>query len=177
VATLIEEPGTDRKTLTLTVPSPCPGLHLSPEAFWDICAANPELRLTRTADGVLIVMAPAGSDAGARNSDLSGQLWAWNRGRRLGVTFDSSAGFTLPNGFVHAPDASWVTCDRWDALTPKQKRKFAPICPDFVAELMSPSDRRGETRDRLVEFMTQGARPRCTTQVANSSVLFSYGGE
>jgi Uma2 family endonuclease len=142
----------------MRVPSPNSGFVVSPEAFWDLCVANPDLRLTRTARGELIVMAPAGSDSGGRNSDLSGQLWAWNRANRLGRTFDSSAGFTLPNGFVHAPDASWIVQQRWDSVPRDLQRKFAPICPDFVAELMSPSDRRADVVERLEEFMAQGAR-------------------
>jgi Uma2 family endonuclease len=156
VATTIEAVGTDR--LTLTLPSGLSGLRVSPEAFWELCAANPDLRLTRTAQGELIIMAPAGSDSGSRNLSLAAQLWNWNRASRLGIGFDSSSGFTLPNGYVHAPDLAWVAQPRWDALTRDEKRKFARICPDFVAELMSPSDRRTPTRERLEEFMTQGAR-------------------
>jgi Uma2 family endonuclease len=147
---------TDR--VALSVPPGGTGLFVTPEGFWDLCALNPSLRLTRKADGELIAMAPAGSESGARNFDLCGQLWAWNRQARLGVAFDSSTGFTLPDGLVHAPDASWLARDRWDSLSPEQKRKFAPVCPDFVAELMSPSDGRAETRKALEAFMTQGAR-------------------
>lgn len=156
MSTAIADPATKR--LTLSLPSRQPGLIASPEAFWDLCVANPYLRLTRTAAGELIAMAPAGSETGARNSDLNGQLWAWNRALRLGVVFDSSAGFILPNGFIHAPDASWVVQGRWAALTPEQRQKFAPICPDFVAELMSPPDTRSDTRDKMREFLAQGAR-------------------
>lgn len=148
----------DESKVSLALPPHCPGLWVSPEAFWEICAANPDLRLTRTAEGGLIVMAPAGSESGARNFSLSGQLWTWAHASGLGVGFDSSAGFTLPNGFVHAPDASWIVRDRWETLTAEQKRKFAPICPDFVAELMSPSDDRPDVRDKLREYIAQGAR-------------------
>lgn len=158
MATVIEDIETDR--LALRLPAGPTGLYVSPEAFWDICAANRGLglRLTRRADGELIAMAPAGLGTGARNASLAGQLWVWNHERKLGVTFDSSAGFTLPDGFVHAPDASWVAQERWDTLTPDQKEKFAPICPDFVAELMSPSDTRPGTRSMLRAFIDQGAR-------------------
>lgn len=148
----------DASKISLRVPSPLSGLIVSPEAFWDLCVANPALRLTRTARGGLIVMAPAGSDSGSRNFDICGQLWAWNRANRLGRAFDSSAGFTLPNGYVHAPDASWIVQERWDAIPRDQQKKFAPICPDFVAELMSPSDRRSDVVEKLEEFIAQGAR-------------------
>jgi Uma2 family endonuclease len=155
-ATATAERGTER--LSLTLPSGRTGLVVSPEAFWDICLANPSLRLTRAADGELIAMAPAGSETGSRNARLTARLCNWNDVADLGVVFDSSAGFTLPNGFVHAPDASWIVRDRWEALAPEQRRKFAPICPDFVAELMSPSDTRSDTRDKMREFLDQGAR-------------------
>jgi Uma2 family endonuclease len=156
VATAIVDRGNER--LTLELPSGRTGLTVSPEAFWDICAANPDLRLTRTADGELIAMAPAGSETGFHNAGLTARLWNWNDANGLGVVFDSSAGFTLPNGFVHAPDAAWIARDRWDALAPEERKKFAPICPDFVAELMSPSDTRHDTRDKLLEFLNQGVR-------------------
>lgn len=158
--TALEKPSVSAGTgvVELRVPSPVTGLIISPDAFWDLCAANPGLRLTRTARGGLIAMAPSGSDSSSRNFDLCGQLWAWNRARKLGKAFDSSAGFTLPEGFVHAPDASWIAQDRWDAIPRDQQRKFAPICPDFVVELMSPSDRRSDVVEKLKEFMTNGAR-------------------
>jgi Uma2 family endonuclease len=156
VTTAIEDH--DARRLTLELPPGQTGLTVTPEAFWDLCVANPSLRLTRAANGELIVMAPAGSDTGSRNASLTTRLWNWNDARRLGVVFDSSSGFTLPNGFVHAPDTAWIGNDRWKALAPDQRRKFAPICPDFVAELMSPSDSRTETRDKMREFLDQGAR-------------------
>lgn len=158
MATTVDVDTAEEAQVALTLPSPHTGLRVSPEAFWNLCAANPGLRLTRTSRGELFAMPPAGSESGKRNFSLCGQLWAWVRASGLGVGFDSSAGFTLPNGFVHAPDASWVARERWDALPPEQRQRFAPVCPDFVAELMSPSDRRGETRERLAEFLGQGAR-------------------
>ena len=103
-------------------------------------------------------MPPAGTESGGRNAGLTGQLWAWNQRTGLGTSFDSSTGFLLPNGATRSPDASWITLDRWAALTPKQKRGFAPICPDFVVELISPSDELAEVREKLREYLDQGAR-------------------
>jgi Uma2 family endonuclease len=136
------------------------GLRVSPKAFWRLCCANPDLRLERTARGELIVMAPAGSDTGHRNADLTGQLWLWNRDAGLGFSFDASAGFTLPNGSVRSPDASWIAHDRWEALALEDRKKFAPICPDFVVELTSPSQegRRSRVREKMHEYLDQGAR-------------------
>src|SRR4051794_20973562 len=95
------------------------GLRVSARAFWRLCRANPDLRLGRSSRGELIVMPPAGSDSGMRNAGLTAQLWNWNRAVDLGVVFDSSSGFTLPNGLVHAPDAAWVARPRWEALAPE----------------------------------------------------------
>jgi Uma2 family endonuclease len=136
------------------------GLKVSQRAFWALCATNPELRMTRTSRGELIVMPPAGSETGFRNAGLTGQLWAWNEANGLGVAFDSSAGFTFPNGLVHAPDASWIRQERWDRLTRQQKERFAPICPDFAAELLSPSDRnrKADVHALLEEYIAQGVR-------------------
>jgi Uma2 family endonuclease len=136
------------------------GLRVSPEAFWRICGDNPDLRLERTARGRLIVMAPAGSDTGHRNFRLSLQLGIWAEADGSGLGFDSSAGFTLPNGAVRSPDTSWILRERWKALSPEQTRRFAPICPDFVVELTSPSDegRRPRVREKMREYIEQGAR-------------------
>ncbi len=144
------------QTMQLTVP-PKSGFRVSKRAFARLCRANPDLRMGRSATRELWIMPPAGSELGSRNAGLTGQLWAWNRDRGLGVVFDSSSGFTLPNGMIHAPDAAWIRRERWEALKPARRKGFAPICPDFVAELTSPSDEPGEVRNRIEEFMTQGA--------------------
>jgi len=134
------------------------GLRVSDRGFLRLCRSNPDLRLERTESGELIVMAPAGSDSGLHNAELTRQLGNWNRAAGLGFLFDSSAGFRLPAGATRAPDASWIARDRWLALTPVERRGFAPICPDFVVELMSPSDDRDEVRDKLIEYIRNGAR-------------------
>ncbi|HBY79006.1 MAG TPA: hypothetical protein DEG47_18865, partial [Cyanobacteria bacterium UBA11148] len=107
--------------------------------------------------GELIVMPPTGSETGNRNVDISGQLWLWNRQTKLGVVFDSSSGFQLPNGADRSPDASWVKLERWEALTPKQKEGFAPLCPDFVVELRSKSDSMEPLREKMREYLANGA--------------------
>ena len=145
------------------VPAPArlqfnPRAPLTDRLFLRLCRANPDLRLERTAQGELIVMPPAGSGSGGRNLELSGQLYNWVKTSGLGIAFDSSAGFTLPNGAIRSPDASWVARDRWDALAPDEQEGFAPLCPDFVVELRSPSDRLKEVRDKMREYRSQGAR-------------------
>ncbi len=131
---------------------------VSHEQFQQLAFANRDLRLERTATGELIVMPPTGSDTGYRNLDIEGQLWLWNRQTKLGVVFDSSTGFHLPNGADRSPDASWVKLERWQVLTLEEKEGFAPICPDFVVELRSPSDSMEKLRAKMREYMENEAR-------------------
>ena len=133
-------------------------LRVSPEQFWEFCRANPDLRLERTATGKLIVMAPAGSESGGINAGLVTDLNIWARADRTGKVFDSSAGFTLPNGAIVGPDVAWIKLDRWLAVPAADRRKFAPICPDFVAELRSPSDSMPKLRVKMRQYVEQGVR-------------------
>jgi Uma2 family endonuclease len=145
------------KPVALVVPSDV-RLHISPEDFWRLCGANPDLRLERTARGRLIVMAPAGSGTGMRNAYLTSRLVRWAEIDGTGVSFDSSAGFTFPSGLACAPDTSWILRERWNALTAEQQEKFAPICPDFVVELTSRSDTRSKVRRKMRDYLSQGVR-------------------
>ena len=133
-------------------------IELTDEQFFQLCQNNRDLRFERTASGELIIMPPTGSDTGRRNIKITFQLEAWSRQNNLGIAFDSSTGFKLPNGADRSPDASWVKRDRWNALTPQQKEKFAPLCPDFVVELLSPSDSLEKVRAKMKEYMDNGAR-------------------
>jgi Uma2 family endonuclease len=137
-----------------------PEVELTDDLFWKLCAANPELRLERTAEGDLEIMFPAGMESSRQNNLLSMRLGIWNEGRgaEAGVCFDCSAGYKLPNGATKGPDASWIPRERWHALTPEQRRTFAPICPDFVAELRSPSDSKRKLREKIREYIVNGAR-------------------
>ncbi len=134
------------------------GLYSSPEAFWWLCADNKPLRLERSARGEVIAMWPAGADSGMRNLDIAMQLGNWARVDGTGVGFGSCAGFTLPDGSVLSPDASWIVRDRWLALTKEDRLKFAPICPDFVVELVSPTDRLSNLRKKMRKYLSQGVR-------------------
>ncbi|MGB6296870.1 MAG: Uma2 family endonuclease [Rivularia sp. (in: cyanobacteria)] len=128
------------------------------EQFKELASANRDIKLERTKEGELIIMAPTGSETGNRNTDINGQLWFWNRKKKLGVVFDSSTGFHLPNGADRSPDASWVKIDRWEALTAEEKKGFAPICPDFVVELRSASDNMKPLREKMQEYIENGAK-------------------
>jgi Uma2 family endonuclease len=131
---------------------------LTDEQFEQIAATNQNLRLERTAKGELVIMPPTGGETGERNLDVEGQLWLWNRQTRLGRAFNSSTGFKLPNGATRSPDASWVTQARWNALTPQQRKKFPPLCPDFVVELLSETDEIEETQAKMQEYLDNGIR-------------------
>jgi Uma2 family endonuclease len=128
------------------------------DQFWELAKTNPELRLERTAEGELIVMPPTGSEGGSYNAEVTTDIAIWNRRTQLGKVFDSSTGFKLPNGATRVPDTAWVTNERWKALTPEQRKKFAPICPDFVLELASESDDLGILRQKMQEYINNGCR-------------------
>ncbi len=127
------------------------------EEFEELCRANRDLRFELTSTGELIVMPPTGSRTGMRNANLTYQLAAWARSDGTGVCFDSSAGFALPNNARRSPDASWIKRGKWDALTDKQKEAFAPICPDFVVEIRSPSDDLATLQNKMAEYLSNGA--------------------
>jgi Uma2 family endonuclease len=133
-------------------------IDLTDEQFLQLCQNNQALKFERTATGDLIIMPPTGGTTGDRNADLTFQLRAWNRQHRLGKTFDSSTGFKLPNGADRSPDAAWIAQARWDTLTLEQQDKFPPICPDFVVELMSPSDPLEKVQAKMQEYLANGAR-------------------
>jgi Uma2 family endonuclease len=142
-------------TYTLNLDS---AIELSDDQFYQLCRNNPDLKFERTAQGELIVMPPTGGETGRRNSSLIVDVGIWNRKTQLGQVFDSSTCFKLPNGADRSPDVSWIQQNRWDALTPEQKEKFPPICPDFVVELMSPSDTLKVVRAKMQEYIDNGAK-------------------
>jgi Uma2 family endonuclease len=133
-------------------------IKLTDEQFYQLCQDNETLRFERNSKGELIIMPPTGGETSNRNAGLTAQIWVWNEQTQPGKVFDSSGGFKLPNGADRSPDASWVKLERWNALTPEQKTKFAPLCPDFVVELLSPSDSLKDTQEKMKEYRDNGAR-------------------
>ena len=133
-------------------------IKLTSEQFYQLCEENPDLKLERNANGELIVMPPTGGETGKTNSKFNLQIGLWNEQTELGEVFDSSTGFTLPNKADRSPDASWVEKSRWSALTPEQREKFIPLCPDFVIELVSPSDSLKKTQEKMQEYRENGCR-------------------
>ncbi len=128
------------------------------DAFYDFCRANADLRIERTAEGEIIVMPPTGWETMDRNSELTTQVRIWAKSDGRGKAGESSGGFILPNGAERSPDASWIRRERLAQLTAEQRRKFAPLCPDFVVELMSPSDKLRVVQAKMEEYIANGAQ-------------------
>ena len=133
-------------------------LGLSDQELFRLCAQNPELRIERTSEGDLIVMTPAGGESSHRNLRIATALALWADENGTGTAFDSSAGFLLPNGAMRSPDASWILNSRLAKLRPEEKRGFIPLCPDFVIELKSPTDRLPDLQAKMEEYRANGAR-------------------
>jgi Uma2 family endonuclease len=130
---------------------------LTHKQFWEICRDNRDIRLELTAKGELIVMPPTGWESGKRNSNLNLDLGLWNRQTGLGIVFDSSTGFILPNGAILSPDAAWVTSERLIELNPNPEG-FLPLAPDFVIELRSATDRLKPLQEKMREYQANGVR-------------------
>jgi Uma2 family endonuclease len=131
---------------------------LNDEEFFDFCMKNPDLHIERHSNGEIFIMPPAGMETGYRNNEVSAQLRDWAKVDGCGVAFDSSAEFILPSGAAFAPDASWVLKSRLASLTKAEKELFGRLCPDFVIELKSPSDRLRSLKAKMDQWMANGAQ-------------------
>ena len=135
-----------------------PAAPVSDEDLWELSRANPDLRIERTAQGEILVMAPTGGKTGRRNAALVVAIGSWAADEGSGVVFDSSTGFRLPNGAARSPDVAWVRRARWDALSEIEQERFPPLCPDFVVELRSRSDDFDELHAKMREYISNGAQ-------------------
>ena len=131
-------------------------LTITQEQIKKIATANRDLRLEKNAQGQLIIMPPTGGSTGKKNFYLAGQLFVWNESSQLGVAFDSSTAFHLPNGANRSPDVAWIRKEKWEQLTPDQQDDFAPLCPDFVIELRSKTDSLKPLREKMQEYIQNG---------------------
>ncbi len=138
--------------LVLQIP---PSMQMTDEQFFEFCQFNRDLRIERNQLGEISIMSPTGSETGNREVNISGQLWLWSEQDGTGISFSSSTGFKLSTGAERSPDASWMKLDRWNSLTPLQQQRFAPICPDFVIELRSPSDGLTKLKDKMAEYIQE----------------------
>jgi Uma2 family endonuclease len=129
---------------------------LSEDEFMRFCAANEPMRVEREPNGEILVMTPANSKTSKMNQRIGRILDEWTEADGRGVCFDSSGGFTLPDGSMRNPDAAWIERSRWDALTDEQQSSFAPVCPEFVIELRSPSDKLAAAKAKMEQWIANG---------------------
>jgi Uma2 family endonuclease len=141
--------------ITLYLP---PSIQITDNQFFELCQINELIKIERNADGSLLLKPLLGGITGNINSGLTAQLANWNDDKSQGVVFGSDVGFILPNGAIRSPNGAWVKLERWDALTDEEKEKFPPICPDFVIELLSPSDSLKTTQEKMKEYIDNGVR-------------------
>jgi len=133
-------------------------IDITSDQLFELCGQNRELRIERTEEGKLAIMLPVGGEGSSKEMTIEGELYQWNKKTRLGIVFNSSGGFTLTNGAVRSPDAAFIVKTKWKALSILKRKKFAPICPDFVAELRSETDRLNALKEKMVEWMNNGCR-------------------
>lgn len=135
-----------------------PAVPMTQDQFFDFCQQNPDKRFERTAEGELIIMAPSGGDAGFQDTEVVTQLNNWVKAVGKGKAMGPSGGYILPNGANRAPDASWLTPEQMATLTPKQRKKFLPVCPFFLIEVKSPSDSLKKLQDKMDEYIANGCQ-------------------
>jgi Uma2 family endonuclease len=135
-----------------------PVIRMTDEQFYQLCQANPEIKLERNAAGDLIVMPPTGGETGSYNAEIVADFVIWNRQTQLGKVFDSSTCFKLPKGGDRSPDVAWIAIEQWNQLSQEQQRQFPPIAPDFVLELLSPTDSLEKTQAKMQEYLNSGVR-------------------
>jgi Uma2 family endonuclease len=131
---------------------------LTDDELFALCAANKMLRIERTKEGDIMLLHPTGGESGRKNTDIVTDLNLWARRAKLGIAFDSSTGFLLPSGAMRSPDAAFVRKERWELLSLAERKKFVPLCPDFVVELLSESDSLQRTQEKMHEWMDNGCR-------------------
>lgn len=136
----------------------CHSINLTEEQFFQLCIDNRNLKFERNKKGDLIILSPTGGETSNRNFKLIQQLGKWTDQDQTGIAFDSSGGFKLPNGAERSPDASWIPLVKWESLTSQQKKRFLPFAPDFLVELLSPSDNLENTQRKMLEYIENGTK-------------------
>ncbi len=135
-----------------------PAINMDDEQFFQFCQVNRDLQIERTPEGDILIMAPEGLSSGHGSAELVALFNQWAKRDGTGQVFGPSTGFILPNGAIRAPDVAWVRNQRLEALTEAQWHRFAPLCPDFVLELRSPSDTLRRLQQKMVEYRDNGAQ-------------------
>ncbi len=135
-----------------------PNIIMTDDNFYDFCQLNRDFRIERNQIGDLLIMSPTGSETEERNFNLIVQLGVWTKQNGTGIGFGSSGGFTLPNGAVRSPDAAWINRTKWEAIPAEQRKKFAPICPEFIIELRSETDNLKILQEKMQEYIDNGTQ-------------------
>lgn len=130
---------------------------MSDEQFFEFCQMNRDVRIERTTNAI-IIQSPQNSATGNFNVELGFEFDIWNRKAKKGIIFDSSTGFTMPDGSVLSPDLSWISNEKWEAIDAEQKERFAPVCPDFLVEIRSKNDSIKILKKKMVNYMEFGCR-------------------
>jgi Uma2 family endonuclease len=153
-------------------------LTINETQFEKICQLNPDVNFEYSSKGKLFIMSPTGGETGNKNSELGADFVNWNRKKKLGICFDSSTCFKLPSKALRSPDVSWIKNERWAQLTSEEKKRFPPIAPDFVLELMSPSDYIQDLREKMLEYMENGVQLGWLINMKNQQVeIYRQGKE
>jgi len=134
------------------------GEKLTYDEFYEFCCQNNNLKFERTSLGQIIFFIPRGGETGRINSEITSRLQIWSEQTGLGETFDSSTGFKLPNEATRSPDVAWIKKERWDNLLPEEKKKFPPLCPDFILEIRSENDTISEIHRKMIEYLENGTQ-------------------
>lgn len=133
-----------------------PFFKMSDEQFFDFCQSNRDVRIERSSQGEVIIMPPTGWETGDKNAEITTQLRNWTKQNGRGKSADSSAGYKMPNGAIMSPDASWISNERLEKISPDKRRKFLPLAPDFVIELRSESDSLAKLKEKMQEYIENG---------------------
>lgn len=131
---------------------------MTEEEFFRFCAANKHIKIERDENKQILIMPPAGLESDGQSFSVSLELGKWNDTSKAGKCFGPSAGFTLPDGSVRSPDVAWLTKEKWNALSEKDKKTFGHVAPDFVAEIMSPSDYLKDLQDKMLRWIKNGVK-------------------
>ena len=145
--------------------------HMSDEELFEFCAVNKHLRIERDEHDQLIIMAPTGGETGNQHIEIATAINNWNKQSKLGKTFDSSTGFQLPDNSMRSPDVAWITIEKWNSLSAQQKERFLPFAPDFVVEVLSPTDHLQLAKEKMRKWIQNGSRLGWLIAPKNKQVL------
>lgn len=146
--------------------------------FFQFCQLNEGVEFERDSSGSIVILPLRGSLFSLLNVDISGKLWIWNEKNQNGLIFSSSTGFTLPNGAVRSPDVSWVANEKWNVLSEEQQQVFAPICPDFIIEILSVPEETIYLHDKMKEYINNGTQLAWLIDYLNDKIyIFNTGKE